>query len=90
MIQYVKFILIFSITYYCTKCKKNLCVYCYNHHKDHELLNLSEFNYTEESKKNLEKEIKNIQKKILDIDKIKDEIVSEIDKKILVNAYEYI
>ena len=87
--------------YYCTKCKKNLCVYCYNQHKDHELLNLSEFNYTEESKKNLEKEIKNIEKKILDIDKIKDEIVSEIDKlkksnelemkffKILVNAYEY-
>ena len=64
-------------------------------------MNLSEFNYTEESKKNLEKEIKNIEKKILDIDKIKDEIVSEIDKlkksnelemkffKILVNAYEY-
>ena len=62
---------------------------------------MSEFNYKEESKIKLEEQIKNIEKKIIDLDIIKEEIISEIDKlkklneveiqyfKILVNAFKY-
>ena len=88
-------------SFYCKKCKKNLCIYCYPQHKSHELINLSEFNYSEESKKKLEEQIKNIEKKMIDLDIIKEEVISEIDNlkksnelemkfyKILVNTYKY-
>ena len=66
--------------YYCKKCKKNLCVYCYPQHESHELINLSKFNYNEESKNKLLQEIKNVEKKIIDLDIIKEEIISKIDE----------
>ena len=69
-----------SFDFYCKKCKKNLCIYCYPLHKSHELINLSDFIYNEESKKKLEDDIKNIEKKIIDLDIIKEEIILEIDK----------
>ena len=86
---------------YCLKCKKNICIYCKSKHKTHELIDLSEFNYSEESKNKLEEQIKNIEKKIIDLDIIKEEVISEIDKlkklnelemkffKILVNTFKY-
>ena len=39
---------------YCIKCKKNLCIYCKPNHEFHNLIDLSKFNYSEESKKKLE------------------------------------
>ena len=79
MIQFVKFILIPFIVI-ASNAKKNLCNYCKPQHKGHGLVDLSEFNYKEESKNKLEEQIKNIEKKIIDLDIIKEEIISEIDK----------
>ena len=81
---------------YCIECKKNICIYCYPQHESHELINLSKFNYNEESKNKLLEQINN-----LDLDIIKEKIISEIDKfkkpieleikyyKLLVNSYKY-
>ena len=69
-----------SYCFYCKKCKINICIYCKPKHESHELIDLSKFNYSEESKKKLEENIKNIEKKIIDLDIIKEEIVLEIDK----------
>ena len=44
---------------YCFNCKKNLCIYCQPNHESHNLINLSKFNYDEESRKKLEDRIKN-------------------------------
>ena len=60
---------------YCIKCKQNICIYCKPKHESHELIDLSKFNYSEESKKKLEENIKNIEKKITDLDIIKEEII---------------
>ena len=88
-------------SFYCIKCKKNICIYCYPQHESYELINLSKLNYSEESKNKLEEQIKNIEKKISDLDIIKEEIILEIDKlkksnelemkyfKILINTYKY-
>ena len=90
-----------SFGFYCIKCNKNLCIYCYTQHKSHKLINLSEFNYSEESKIRLEEKIKIIEKKIQDLDIIKEEVISEIDElkksnelemklfKILINTFKY-
>ena len=59
-----------SYSFYCKKCQKNLCAYCNAEHKSHDVINLTEFNYSEESKNKLEEIIKNIEKKIKDLDKI--------------------
>jgi len=87
--------------YYCIKCKKNICVFCKSQHISHDKIDLSEFNYFDESKNKLEEQIKNIEKKIIDLDKIKEEIICEIDNikksselemkyyKILIYTYKY-
>ena len=90
-----------SYCLYCKKCKINICIYCKPKHESHELIDLSKFNYSEESKKKLEENIKNIEKKIIDLDIIKEEIVLEIDElkksnelemkfyKLLIYTYKY-
>ena len=69
-----------SFGFYCQKCKNNICMYCKPKHESHELIDLSKFNYSEDSKKKLEENIKNIEKRIIDLDVIKEEIILEIDK----------
>ena len=66
--------------FYCIKCKQNLCIYCKSQHKFHDLIDLSELNYSEESKNKLEEEIKNIEIKIKNLDIIKENIINEINK----------
>ena len=90
-----------SFSFYCLKCKKNLCIYCKPKHEFHDLIDLSKFNYSEESKNKLEEKIKNIEKKIKDLDIIKNNIISKIDKlkksseleikffKILIYSFKY-
>ena len=87
--------------FYCIKCKQNLCIYCKSQHKSHDLIDLSELNYSEESKNKLEEEIKNIEIKIKNLDIIKENIINEINKlkelselemkfiKILLYTYQY-
>ena len=80
---------------------KNLCAYCKIDHSSHDLLELSEFNYSVESKNKLEEIIKNLEKKIKDLDTIKQDIILKINKlkksceyemklfKILISAFKY-
>jgi len=86
---------------YCTKCKHNLCVYSIKKHRSHELINLNELYYSKQLKFRLKEEMDNIVNKIKDLDIIKENIVSEINKlkestkfemeliKILIKSYEY-
>ena len=60
---------------YCKNCNKNICIYCDLEHESHEKINLSQFNFKEESKKKLEDDIKKIEKKIADLKQIKEEII---------------
>ena len=90
-----------SFDYYCLKCKKNICIYCKTQHKSHDKIDLSEFNYSEESKNKIEEQITKIEKKIIDLDRIKEDVINEIDKikksselemklyKILIDTYKY-
>ena len=90
-----------SFCFYCIQCKKNLCIYCQSQHKSHEIINLNEFNYSEENKNKLKEKIKNIENKLNNLDFIKENIVFLIDKlkesselkikyiKILLYSYEY-
>ena len=50
-------------SFYCSDCKNNICIYCKQKHKSHKLIDLFEFNYSDESKSTLEDKIKNIEKK---------------------------
>ena len=65
--------------FYCVKCKKNICVYCKEKHEFHDLIDLSKFKYTDEAKNKLDEEIKNMELKIINLDKIKEEIINKID-----------
>ena len=99
MILFVKFILLFFILI--VWIVQKIYVYCYPQHESHKLINLSKCNYNEESKNKLEEEIKNIEKKIIDLDIIKEEIISKIDSlkrssefeikffKLLIYTYKY-
>ncbi len=90
-----------SYCFYCKKCKINICIYCKPKHESHDIIDLSKFNYNEEAKKKVIENIKNIEKKIIDLDIIKEEIILEIDKlkksnelemklfKLLLNTYKY-
>ena len=90
-----------SFSFYCIKCKKNICIYCKSQHRIHDIIDLSDFNYPEESKNKIEEQIKSIEQKIIDLDKIKEEIIYEIDEikklselemkfyKILISTYQY-
>ena len=81
--------------FYCVRCKINLCIYCKSKHNYHDLINLSELNYSEESKKKLEEEINNIEKKIQNLDELKKKIILQIEQfeikfiKILLFTYQY-
>ena len=69
-----------SFSIYCSKCKQNLCLFCKNKHESHELIDLSKYNYSFQPKNKFEDIIKNLEKKIEDLDIIKQNISSEIDK----------
>ena len=51
-------------SFYCVQCKKNLCISCFSQHKSHNIINLSEFNYSDESKTKLKEKMKDIENKI--------------------------
>ena len=65
---------------FCIKCNKNLCPYCQLEHKNHDLKNLSEFNYSEESKKELEENIKTIEINIEKLKELKKKIINIFDE----------
>ena len=87
--------------FYCIKCKTNICISCQNKHISHDLINLYKFNYSDESKNKLEEKMKNIERKIKDLNKIKQNIISKINDikesseleikiiKILLNTLDY-
>ena len=66
-------------SFYCKKCQKNLRIYCNTEHKYHYVINLTEFNHSEEPKNKPEETIKNIEKKSKDSDNIKQDTTSKTD-----------
>ena len=72
--------------FYCLDCKKHLCIFCYDKHKNHKNINLSDFSFSENSKEKLEKEIQDLESKILNLEILKKNIISLIDK--LMNSNE--
>ena len=68
-----------NFSWYCSNCKKNLCIYCKLEHKTHSLIDLSEFNFSKESFKELEFEIKDLQQKVNNLDIFKEKIISLIN-----------
>ena len=86
---------------YCLNCQKNLCVLCKQEHKLHDLIDLSIFNFTQNSKNKLEEEMKNLENKYEYLEEIKQKIILEIDKlkelnkleikfiKLLISTYQY-
>ncbi len=87
--------------FYCLNCKKHLCIFCLNQHKNHKNINLSDFFFSDESKEKLKKEIYELESKILNLEILKNNIISLIDKlmssseleikfiKTLLYTYEY-
>ena len=65
---------------YYIKYKKNLYDYCKTEHKYYDKIEFSKFNYSKESKKKLEEEIRNIENKINNLVIIKQNIIIEINK----------
>ena len=86
---------------YCLNCEKNICVLCKQEHKLHDLIDLSVFNFTHNSKNKLEEEMKNLENKYENLEEIKQKIILEIDKlkelnkleikfiKLLISTYQY-
>ncbi len=66
-------------TFYWINWKKNLCIYCKLTHKNHKLIDLCEFNYSEKNKNKLEKQIKYLKNKIKMFDNIKKIIIEEMN-----------
>ena len=81
--------------------RKNLCMNCRDEHNCHDIIELSEFRYSFESKKELEEKIKIIENKINYLEEIKNNFINEIDMikksselemkvfKILLNTFKY-
>ena len=90
-----------SFSLYCRKCKKNICVFCNSQHETHNKINLHKVNFPNDEKNKLEKKFKDIENKIINLDKIKKGICEMIEKikksselemkfyKILINTYKY-
>ena len=75
-------------SFYCIKCKKNTCIYCKNEHIYHDLIDLSKEIYSDENKKKIEENIKNIELQINSLDTIKNEIIKRIHKMKESNEFE--
>ena len=66
--------------YYCIQCEQNLCINCKSKHELHNLLDLSKFNYSKESKMKLERGINNLENTIKNLDKMKQNFISRINE----------
>ena len=90
-----------TFSWFCDDCQKNICCYCKPTHKNHNLVDLIEIDFTEELKKKLKEEMKDLEFKIQNLDDKKQKIISMIDKnketikmemnflKMLFNTYLY-
>ena len=58
-------------TWFCINCNKNLCAFCKNEHKNHNLIDLSEYTFSNELKIKIENEIKNLDEKLNNLKRIK-------------------
>ena len=86
---------------YCINCKKNICIYCKSEHKSHELIDLSEINFSNEDKNKIEEDINNMETKIANLCLVMQEIINKIENlkksselemkflKILLLTYKY-
>ena len=69
-----------SFSSYCLNCKNNLCCFCVNEHYNHNIINFSEINFTDEKIKELIDKLNELKNSIIKLDEIKNIIIKEIDK----------
>ena len=67
-------------SYYCIQCGQKLCINCKSKHNSHNILNLSKFIYSKESKMKLNGVINNLENKIKNLDMIKQNIKTRINE----------
>ena len=65
---------------YCITCKRNLCIYCTNEHENHKKVDLSNIIFSKDEKNELIYKIKEFKESIDKIDKIKNDIIKELEK----------
>ena len=65
---------------YCINCKRNLCVYCVNEHENHKKVYLSNIIFSKDEKNELIYKINEFKESINKIDKIKNDIIKELEK----------
>ena len=63
-------------TWYCVDCQKNLCAYCKSEHKNHNLIDLSDFTFTQELKNKLENDKVDLGFKLKNLECLKNDIVA--------------
>jgi len=66
-------------TWFCINCKKNLCAFCKIEHKNHNLIDLSEYIFSNEAKNKIENEIENLDSKLNNLECLKKDINLIID-----------
>ena len=66
--------------FYCNKCQKNLCIYCKNENDSHDIIDLIQYKNSYGTINKLDEKIKNIEKKINNLEGIKKTIITQIDK----------
>ena len=88
-------------SFYCINCKKNLCINCQVEHKNHDMIDLSKFNYNQESIRELEEKINIFENKINNLNDFIQNFINEINKikesselemeflKLLLYSYQY-
>ena len=86
--------------FFCNTCKKNLCMFCRNEHNSHDIIDLINFKNSFNLKQ-LEEKIKSVEKKLADLELIKNRVIKEVDKiknsseleikyfNILLNTFKY-
>ncbi len=88
-------------SYYCKNCKMNLCVLCKDDHIGHDLIELSKLKITSEEKKDILKNISDVESIVKNIEELKNEFIKFISAyqdsnlieikflKYLFDTYEY-
>ncbi len=72
---------------YCKTCEKKICKECKINHQNHKIIDLNKYIFSIDEQKNLISSILEIEKEIVKLDKLKDEITEKLQKAIESNFY---
>ena len=83
-----------KVYYYCVDCNKNICDDCFSDHKDDRIISFSDIGLNDNEKRKMEKLIQEIEENIKILQKKKDEIekifkeIEKIEQKEKINIYQ--